>query len=234
MPRRRRVFPAGMVFHVVNRSAKKARLFNTDSDYAGFEQVLSTALEREKVALFSYCVMPNHWHLLLSPLENRALSRFMHWLTTTHARRWRISRDTNGQGAVYQGRFKAVPVSSDRHFIWVCRYVERNALRASLVERAEEWMWSSVSSDESPRVKLSEWPVARPEGWLSLVNTPQTASELASFRNAVRTSEPYGDSEWKMAAFGRCGPLRPGRPRRVPASQLSSKNDLRPQLAVTD
>jgi len=212
-----------MVFHVVNRSAKKARLFNADSDYAGFEQVLSSALEREKVALFSYCVMPNHWHLLLSPLEDRALSRFMHWLTTTHARRWRISRGSEGQGAVYQGRFKAVAVSSDRHFIWVSRYVERNALRASLVERAEKWMWSSVSSYESPRVKLSEWPVARPERWLTLVNTPQTASELASFRKAVRAAEPYGDSEWKMAAFGRCAPLKPGRPRRLIGATVLEK-----------
>ena len=218
MARRRRIFPAGLVFHVVNRSAKRARLFNTDSDYAAFEQVLSAGAERGDVALFSYCVMPNHWHLLLSPTEGRALSRFMHWLTTTHARRWQISRDADGLGAVYQGRFKAVPVSSDRHFLWVCRYIERNALRASLVERAEDWRWSSLSTNDAPRIKLSDWPVARPDNWVELVNTPQTEAELEAFRTAVRTSEPFGDAAWKEAVLGRHGPSKPGRPRRARTS----------------
>ena len=218
MARRRRIFPAGLVFHVVNRSAKRARLFRTDSDYAAFEQVLSTGTERGDVALFSYCVMPNHWHLLLSPNEGRSLSRFMHWLTTTHARRWQISRDADGQGAVYQGRFKAVPVSSDQHFLWVCRYVERNALRASLVDRAEDWRWSSLSNDDAPRIKLSDWPVVRPDNWVELVNTPQTDAELEAFRTAVRTSEPFGDAVWKEAILGRHRPGKPGRPRRANAA----------------
>jgi REP-associated tyrosine transposase len=202
-----------MVFHVLNRSAKRARLFKAADDYRAFEQVLASALERGDVALFAYCVMPNHWHLLLSPTDDRSLSRFMHWLTTTHARRWQIVHGADGQGAVYQGRFKAVPVSSDRHFLWVCRYVERNALRASLVDRAEDWNWSSISGGEAPRVKLSEWPVARPADWIGLVNKPQTSAEVEAFRNAIKTSEPFGDTEWKETVLGRRA-RRTGRPRR--------------------
>lgn len=231
MARGRRVFPPGVVFHVLNRAAKRAQLFKTSSDYVTFEHLLAAAVERDEVALFAYCVMPNHWHLLLSPTKPGSLSRFMHWLTTTHARRWQISRNADGQGAVYQGRFKAVAVCNDRHFLWVCRYVERNALRAALVDRAEDWPWSSLSNATEPRIRLNEWPVARPADWNAFVNAPQTEAELDAIRNAVRTSEPLGDDEWKEAALGRRPARKAGRPRR-PEPRLSSTNDLRPQLPV--
>ncbi len=95
-----------------------------------------------RVAVFAYCLMPNHWHLVASPTAPGALSIFMHRLTTTHARLWHRARGSAGEGAVYQGRFSAIPIQCDRHFLIVCRYVERNALRASLVSRAEDWPWS--------------------------------------------------------------------------------------------
>ena len=209
------MFPPGQVFHVVNRSAKRVTLFKTASDYAVFEEVLATAVDHGDVALFAYCLMPNHWHLLLSPSATGALSRFMHWLTTTHARRWQLHRNMDGLGAVYQGRFKAVGVSSDHHFLRVCRYVERNALRASLVHRAEDWTWSSLSSVDEPRVMLSKWPVGRPADWLSFVNEPHTTAELEAIRNAIRTSEPFGDARWKESVLGVSPSRKTGRPRRV-------------------
>jgi putative transposase len=116
---------------------------------------------------------------------------------------------------VYQGRFKAIPVSADHHFLWVCRYVERNALRACLVENAEEWRWSSLRREN--RDWLAEWPVPRPSDWLSEVNRPQTEEELAAFRQAMRNGLPYGNPEWRLVVMARSG-FRParhrGRPRR--------------------
>jgi putative transposase len=106
---------------VVNRAAKRTILFENASDYAAFERVLEAAVRRSRVAVFAYCIMPNHWHFLLSPPADGALSVFMHWLTTTHARRWQTARGLEGQGAVYQGRFKAIAIANDRHFLWVCR-----------------------------------------------------------------------------------------------------------------
>src|SRR5262245_2670479 len=101
MPRRQRASTKGLVFHVLNRSAKRARLFDGAGDYEAFERVLSGALDKGYVALFAYCIMPNHWHFVLSPTSEGGLSRFMHRLTTTHARRWHIHRNLEGQGAVY-------------------------------------------------------------------------------------------------------------------------------------
>jgi len=69
----------------------------------------------------------------------------MHWVTTVHARRWAIAHDAVGRGAVYQSRFKAIPIQSGEHLLTAWRYIERNPLRASLVTRAEQWTWSSLT-----------------------------------------------------------------------------------------
>jgi putative transposase len=216
-----------LVFHVLNRAAKRTILFEDAGDYAAFEQVLEEAVERNQVALFAYCLMPNHWHFVLTPKTDGALSRFMHWLTTTHARRWQNAHGLAGLGAVYQGRFKATPVGGDRHFLWVCRYVERNPLRASIVERAEDWRWSSLRREEDDRSTwLAPWPTARPAQWLSHVNAPQTEAELEAFRHAVQDGNPFGDESWKQEPLEalRTPPRRPrGRPRRQPFTGVLEK-----------
>jgi putative transposase len=219
MPRRSRVHTAGLIFHVLNRGAKKASLFESDGDYTAFLRLLDMATRRERVAVLAYCLMPNHWHLLLMPQAEGALSRCLHWLTTTHARRWQLARGTEGQGAVYQARFKALAVKDDGHFRWVCRYIERNAMRASLVGRAEDWRWSSLWQRRArdPRVDLARWPIPEPDDWCDQVNIPQTAAELERFRCAVVSGTPFGDEAWRRRvehALGR-GYRRPrGRPRR--------------------
>jgi hypothetical protein len=86
--------------------------------------------------LLAYCLMPNHFHLLVWPRADGDLSQFLRWLTVTHTQRWHAHHRTAGTGHLYQGRFKSFPVQSDEHFLTVCRYVERNALRANLVGRA--------------------------------------------------------------------------------------------------
>jgi putative transposase len=223
MPRRRRVCPAGVIFHVVNRAAKRARLFEDFADYASFEQVLATALQRFDIALFAYCVMPNHWHFVLSTRQDGALPRFMHWLTTTHARRWQQFRGLDGQGAVYQGRYRAIPVGPDR-YLWVCRYVERNALRANLVARAEDWPWSSLYRRLAPDISwLSTSPVPFPDDWVAHVNLPQTDGELVAFRSALRWGQPFTADVYRDALAAMVGVKprgTPGRRRRQPRSVL--------------
>jgi len=201
----------------MNRAAKKSRLFETNSDYRAFRDLTAEAIVRFDIALFAYIVMPNHWHFLLSSRVDGGLSRFMHWLEVTHARRWGLAKGVDGQGAVYQGRFKAIPIQTERHFIWVCRYVERNALRANLVERAEEWHWSSLWQRQNTSVgpRLSTWPVNEPVDWLGHVNAPQTDAEVEAFRRAVNLGRPFGDEEW-LRTIGQIRSRPRGRPRRCP------------------
>ncbi len=140
--------------------------------------------------------------MVLWPTEDSHLTAFLRWLTHTHTMRWHACHHTSGTGHLYQGRFKALPVQSDEHFLTVCRYVERNALRAKLVERAEQWRWSSLwrreNGDQESRLLLSDWPVRRPDDWLETVNQPQGSAELANVRLSVTRSAPYGSPPWQV------------------------------------
>jgi putative transposase len=158
---------AGHAFHVLNRSARRIRLFESDVDYEAFMTCLERTLTKVAVRLFAYCVMPNHFHLVLSPTEDRQIERFMHYLTATHALRWHRHRGTRGTGCVYQGRYRIFAVRTDEHFLRLCRYVERNALRAGLVARSEDWKWSSAwrGGRKFNGDHLAEWPFPQPSNW---------------------------------------------------------------------
>ncbi len=157
MARRPRTALGGLAYHVMNRVSGKQDLFEDSGDYEAFERVLSEARERERMRVCAYALMPNHFHLVLWPRGDGDLSRFMQWLTMTHTQRWHAHRHNVGHGHLYQSRFKSFPIQTDEHFLKVCRYVERNALRARLVERAEDWVWGSLGCREKKldkRVKL--------------------------------------------------------------------------------
>ena len=172
MPRRPRGSTGAFTYHVLNRAVRRALLFDTPADYERFEQVLMQALQRVPVLLLAYCAMPNHWHLIVWADKVSDLSRFMHWLTMTHAQRWHAQHGTAGTGPVYQGRFKGVPIESDAHLLTACRYVERNAFSGGLVARAEEWRWSSAWRRCNHREDelLHAWPIPVPSNWLESLN----------------------------------------------------------------
>jgi putative transposase len=119
-------------------------LFEKWGDFEAFERVLKATLELAPTPICAYCLMPNHWHLLLWPEADGDLAAFRQRLTITHVRRWQENRHSVGLGRVYQGRYKSFPVAEDEYFSAVARYVERNALRANLFSRAEQWRWSSL------------------------------------------------------------------------------------------
>jgi putative transposase len=172
--------------------------------------------------LLAYCILPNHWHLVLWPRGDGELSEYMQWLTVTHTQRYHAAHETSGTGPLYQGRFKSFPVQEDDHFYRVCRYVERNAFRASLVSRVELWRWSSLwqSLNLGAAVSLDAWPLPRPVDWLDIVARPETEGELAALRAAVTRGRPYGDNRWRRTtakALGLESTLRArGRPRTTP------------------
>ena len=84
MPRTARKTPGGVIFHAINRGVGRRTIFEKDGDYAAFERVMAHALAAEPVQLLCYCLMPNHWHLLLCPTEDGQLGRSMHRLTMTN------------------------------------------------------------------------------------------------------------------------------------------------------
>jgi len=200
MGRSKRANDGGMVFHVLNRANARSTLFKKQGDYAAFEHVLCEALDYVDMRVLSYCLMPNHWHLVLWPRHNSDLSKFMRWLTLTHTQRWHAHYGSTGTGHLYQGRFKSFCVQNNPHFYKVCRYVERNALRANLVRRAEDWAWGSLwhrcKRDAYAQQVLSGWPLSYPPNWLQIVNTPQNENEISDLRRSVNRGAPFGNLDW--------------------------------------
>ena len=221
MGRLPRAAEGGMVYHVLNRANARMRILDAESDYAAFEKVLVEAHERLPMRTLSYCLMPSHWHLVLWPRQDGELSEFMWWLTVTHAQRWHAAHGTAGTGHLYQGRFKSFPVQSDEHYLAVCRYVERNALRARLVERAEAWRWGSLwrRTNNVRAPLLSDWPLPEPRNWRKQVNAPQTEAELAAIRRSVKRGSPLGSEAWVQTTAGTLGLASTLRPRGRPKVQ---------------
>jgi putative transposase len=241
MPRTARPIRPGVVYHVLNRGNAGGDLFGKPADFDAFLRVLAEALERQALArrpvdLLAYCLMHNHWHLVLRPRRGpgddpeadatpSALSQMMAWLGVTHVRRHHEHHRTRGGGHLYQGRFKSFPVQNDRHLLLVCRYSEANPLRAGMVRRAQDWPYSSVhwsaglaGEDEPPPVPLAPWPVERPRDWLACLNEPLGPSQLDRLRTSARRGRPFGDDAWTRRTAQRLGlehTLRdPGRPRK--------------------
>lgn len=203
------------------------QLFSKEKDYAAFEGLLEQTRESRPMRICAYCLMPNHWHFVLWPEHDGDLAAFMQQLTTKHVRRWQLHRRRVGYGHVYQSRYKSFPVEEEEYFYQLVRYVERNALRANLVERAEAWRWSSLwrrsSGTREQKQLLSAWPVAYPKGWCKLVNEPQTEAEVDAIRRSVARGQPYGGEDWvrrTAEALGLESTLRaPHRPRKVIGNQ---------------
>lgn len=220
MPRRLRCADAGYVYHVLNRAVGRATLFEKAGDYAAFEKVLRQAHERLSMRLLAFVIMPNHWHLVVWPGGDGDLTTYLQWLTVTHVRRWHAQHQTVGTGPLYQGRFKSFPIQEDDHLLSVCRYVERNPLRANLVRRAEEWRWSSLwhRVQQTGVPWLSDGPLALPADWIKRVNQAQTTAELEALRRSLVRGAPYGEAGWEARtarALGLQSALRSrGRPRK--------------------
>ncbi len=161
--------------------------------------------------------------MVLWPESDGDLAAFMQQMTNMHVKRWKEYRREIGYGHLYQGRYKCFPVETEDYFYQVVRYVERNALRANMVARAEQWTWSSLrrgERDDPAFPLLSPWPLPRPADWLEIVNCAQSEAELNALRRCVRRGCPFGNADWAARTAKQLGiesTLRArGRPKKEP------------------
>ena len=213
----------GYCYHVLNRGNARRTVFHKEADFAAFGKLLREAGERIDVRLLAYCLLSNHFHLLLWPRGDGDLSAYMMWLTTAHVRRYH--QHYHSSGHVWQGRFRSFPIQEDDHLLSVHRYMERNPVRAGLVERAQDWLWSSAAPQREGLPVLAASPVPHAVDWLRYVNEPQTEAEVESLRECIRRRRPYGDDAWLQRTARRMGleaSLRPrGRPSKKAAQQAT-------------
>jgi putative transposase len=222
MPRVARASAGGVCYHVLNRGNGGTKIFRTTRDYTDFVELLREETETRNVRLLAYCLLPDHFHMVLWPRKDGDLSYWMQWLLTSHVRRYHSLHGTSGH--VWAGRFRAFPIQANEYLLTVLRYIEQNPLRLKELKlRApEQWCWSSAVAEihgvKLPRIDPG--PVERGRNWLKSLQTPLTAEELALVRHSVVRGTPLGDAKWQQRIVAKLGleaTMRPrGRPRKTP------------------
>ncbi len=222
MARPRRIDIGGEVYHILNRAVGRRQIFSKDSDYEAFIRLLFETAQSLDMRIFSFTIMPNHWHLQLWSKRDGDLALFMHALTSTHSHRVREYTQTVGLGPIYQGRYKSFLTESDNHFLTVFKYVERNPVRAGLVKKVEDWKWGSaymrINEPQKARKLLTDPIVDLPANYLGWLNAREPVEDLDRLRKSVRRNSPFGKDRWvndTVEKYGIISTLRkPGRPRK--------------------
>jgi putative transposase len=219
----------GLTYHVLNRGNGRADVLRDDDDRRAFLIALARAQLRYPFRLHGYCLMSNHFHLLLRPEDGVSVSRIMQSLTVAHT--WRHHRRHSSSGHVWQGRFKS-PVVQEEGYLWtVLAYIEANPVRAGIVADPGDWPWSSYRAhalgvDDPLLTPLPEWEdlggdaPARRDRWRRRMAALLTDEEVSAIRASLTTGRPFGSPAWseetERALNPPPSPPRPrGRPRKV-------------------
>lgn len=214
MPRIPRGQVAGHAYHVLNRGNGGAVVFHKDGDYAACLDLLALAKMKFPVQVFGFCLSPNHFHVVLQPATEAALSPFMQWWMTSHVRRYH--RHYRSHGHIWQGRFESFPIQQNSHLLTVLRYVLRNPVRAGLVESCTQWHWSSLRH----ATLVNPWPLDLPTNFTDWLDQPLCDHELSALRTCVNRQQPFGASDWLQRMATTLGlestVRRRGRPRKSP------------------
>jgi len=158
MARPLRIEYPGAVYHVTSRGNARNMIFNDDHDRSKFLKVFGTAVKNQRWLCHAYCLMGNHYHLLIETPEAN-LSRGMRQLNGIYTQAF--NRRHNRSGHLFQGRYKAILVEKERYLLALCRYIVLNPVAAGLVSSPGEWPWSSFSATvgiaKAPEFLTTDW-----------------------------------------------------------------------------
>ena len=200
MSRTNRVDVGGEVYHCLNRTVGKQKVFIKDKDYQAFERMIEEVVDATGMRILAYCIMSNHFHFVLYPEEDGGLSDFMKKITLTHTQRYRVTTNTVGEGPIYQGRYKSFIVQDDTHLFTVLRYVECNPLTANLIKEPLDWKYSSLyrryKGSEKQKQLLTPWIIEEPKDYLNILKNSLTPNELEKLERSENKGVPYGDEEY--------------------------------------
>jgi putative transposase len=231
MGRQPRPVADGLLYHALNRGNNRHAVFFGSDDFETFLHSLRQTQLRYPFFLFAYCLMNNHFHLLLQPENGQSISRIMQSLTVAHT--WHYHRAYQSVGHVWQGRFRSPVIQDDGHALTVMRYIEANPLRAGMVTDLADWSWSSYGAHGlgKPNPMLTVLPCwetlgatepQRQQFWRRWVHQPLSEHELAALRRAVTSGRPFGEAAWVARTIGqlrlRFSERRRGRPRKQPSA----------------
>jgi putative transposase len=136
---------ADVPYHIINRGNNHQPIFFNDDDYHFFLESLELAKEKYPCKIYSFVFMTNHVHLILEPVsDNNNLAYFMKYISQKHGQY--INKHYKRSGTLWEGRFKSSPISSDRYLLSCSRYIEMNPVRAGIVEKPDDYIFSSYGA----------------------------------------------------------------------------------------
>lgn len=228
MPRKPRMYLAGIPAHIVQRGNNRDACFFSDDDYLFYLEVLAQGLRRYHVKLHAYCLMTNHVHLLMTPDDETGIScvmqhigrRYVQYINLTYKR----------SGTLWEGRHKASLVDADNYLLKCYRYIEMNPVAASMVKTPEQYRWSSyqyhawgkpndIISNHALYDTLSDSPDIKQFAYRELFKTQIPEEDLHAIKESMKYNYPLGNERFKEQvefALGRAvGHNQRGRPTKI-------------------
>lgn len=193
MPRMARLVVPGYPHHVTQRGARKQKTFFREQDYEKYIEIMAAIKRKLEVAIWAYCLMPNHVHLIVVPNRHNGLAQLFGQSHRTYA--LEINRRDGWQGHLWQERYHSF-VMDEEHLLAAVRYVETNPVRAGLCSDPSQWKWSSYHAHLSRKDDLlvEVGPMQeRIVDWKKFVAIPTPGAELESLRKHSKSGRPIGD-----------------------------------------
>lgn len=178
MARPLRVEYPGAYYHLINRGNAGENIFDRDGDKEKFLQYLNKAVGRFSIIIHTYCLMANHYHLLVETTQQN-LSVAIQWLNASYAAYY--NRKHRRSGHLFQGRYKAILIDADEYLRQLSRYIHLNPVRAKIVTKPAEYPWSSYSAFIG-RMKGSDWLETR---WLLAYFGRKRKEAIKNYKNFV-------------------------------------------------
>ena len=226
MPRRKRMYLAGLPYHLVQRGNNREVCFVEPENYQYYLQLWKECSKRYRIAVHAYCLMTNPIHFLVTPENPDSISRAMSVIGSRYA--YYFNKTYDRTGTIWEGRHKSSLIQSDRYFLTCCRYIELNPVVAGMVNKPEEYKWSSylanawarasnlVSHDEY--LKLGINADARSYVYRELFKDRLSDYDVHLIQNASEYCQPVGDDQFRVQIEEKYGvilgqPFR-GRPKK--------------------
>ncbi len=198
MPRIARALADNQIYHIVNRGNRRESVFHDTYDFEKFLGLLRDSKEKYGLRIFAYCLMPNHFHLVVCATKGDGLSAAMHWICSSYVRYYNKRYSVSGH--LWQGRYKSFVVQQDSYLLTLLKYVEANPLRAGIVDDATIYKYGSAYERVyQPKIPLLDAPaIELPDDWRVFVNIQEKDADLHSIRNALNRQSPLGEQEWAL------------------------------------
>ena len=220
MARFARVVVPGVPHHVTQRGNRRLETFFNDGDYRAYLDLLAEYCAAAEVAVWAYCLMPNHVHLILVPRDADGLRRALGEAHRRYTRR--VNFREGWRGHLWQERFHSFALD-EGHLLAAARYVELNPVRAGLARRARDWRWSSarahLAGKDDALVQVAPLLELVPD-WRAFLAGGLAEDALEAIRRHARTGRPLGSAAFLEALEARLDrALRPGKRGRKPKAQ---------------